>query len=81
MSWKKFSKEYTEHYHFEKNHQGVSNRLIDGQRSRINMSGGIERCESLGGLLNYYRRGAWLFGRVLAPYGVGSEPENRCRLK
>jgi transposase InsO family protein len=51
-------KEYTEHYHFERNHQGIDNKLIDDQRGRTNMSGDIERCERLGGVLNYYRRAA-----------------------
>ena len=51
-------KEYTEHYHFERNHQGIGNELIDDQRSMTSMSGDIERCERLGGVLNYYRRAA-----------------------
>ncbi|MBW2401730.1 MAG: hypothetical protein JRG80_21165 [Deltaproteobacteria bacterium] len=51
-------KEYTEHYHFERNHQGIGNELIDDQRGRTNMSGDIECCERLGGVLNYYRRAA-----------------------
>jgi transposase InsO family protein len=51
-------KEYTEHYHFERNHQGIGNELIDDQRSTTSMSGDIERCERLGGVLNYYRTAA-----------------------
>ena len=51
-------KEYTEHYHFERNHQGIDNKLIDDQRSMTSMSGDIERCERLGGVLDYYRRAA-----------------------
>jgi hypothetical protein len=47
-----------EHYHVERNHQGIDNELIDDQRGRINMTGGIERRERLGGVLNYYRRAA-----------------------
>jgi hypothetical protein len=35
-------KEYTEHYHAERNHQGLGNELIDDQRSTINTSGDIE---------------------------------------
>ena len=51
-------REYTEHYHFERNHQGIDNALIDDRRRRKNMSGDIKRFERLGGVLNYYRRAA-----------------------
>jgi transposase InsO family protein len=51
-------KEYTEHYHFERNHQGIGNKLIDDRRSTTSMIGGIERRERLGGMLNYYHRRA-----------------------
>jgi putative transposase len=51
-------REYTEHYHFERNHQGIDNALIDDRRGKTNMSGDIEHFERLGGLLNYYRRAA-----------------------
>jgi putative transposase len=51
-------KEYMEHYHVERNHQGIDNKLIDDRRVRTDMSGDIEHCERLGGVLNYYRRAA-----------------------
>jgi putative transposase len=47
--------EYTEHYHHERNHQGIENRLID---PREGGSGEVEIRERLGGLLNYYYRKA-----------------------
>ena len=50
--------EYMEHYHVERNHQGIDNKLIDDQRSMTSIGGDIERCERLGGVLNYYRRAA-----------------------
>ncbi len=50
--------EYMEHYHVERNHQGIGNELIDDQRGRINMTAGIERRERLGGMLNYYYKRA-----------------------
>jgi putative transposase len=51
--------EYMEHYHVERNHLGIDTKLIDDQRGRINMTGGIERRERLGGILNhYYKRAA-----------------------
>jgi len=50
--------EYMEHYHVERNHQGIGNERIDDQRGRINMTGGIERRERIGGMLNYYYKRA-----------------------
>ena len=49
--------EYVEHYHRERNHQGLANRLIatDGRC----MAEGAVRCrERLGGMLRSYRRHA-----------------------
>ena len=51
-------KEYTEHYHVERNHQGIDSKLIDDQRSTTSMIGSIERRERSGGMLNYYYRRA-----------------------
>jgi len=51
-------KEYTDHYHVERNHQGIGNRLVDDRHAISDSSGGIERRERLGGLLNYYCRAA-----------------------
>ncbi len=51
-------KEYTEHYHVERNHQGIGNMLVDDQRGISDSSGGIEHRERLGGMLNYYYRRA-----------------------
>ena len=51
-------REYVAHYHGERNHQGIDNRLIDSvDGSRRN--GRIECRERLGGLLRFYRRAAW----------------------
>ena len=49
--------EFVEHYHLERNHQGLDNRLIDGDAPR-GRSGRIGRRSRLGGLLNYYERAA-----------------------
>ena len=51
-------KEYTEHYPVERNHQGIDNKLIDDRRGKTKMSGDIEHCERIGGVLNHYRRAA-----------------------
>jgi hypothetical protein len=50
-------KEFVDHYHHERNHQGLENRLIDGSAPR-QREGGIRRRPRLGGLLNYYERTA-----------------------
>jgi len=49
--------EYVEHYHQERNHQGLGNALIDGAPP---VDGGRRiRCrQRLGGLLKYYARAA-----------------------
>jgi len=47
-------KEYTEHYHLERNHHGLDNRLIEERSGVIDMNFAIERHERLGGVLNYY---------------------------
>jgi putative transposase len=49
--------EYVEHYHRERNHQGLDNRLISGSPF-IQMTGGVRRRPRLGGLLNFYQRAA-----------------------
>jgi putative transposase len=42
-----------EHYHRERNHQGLANRLIDPDRE-IGRADDVVQCrERLGGLLNY----------------------------
>jgi putative transposase len=51
-------KEYTEHYHVERNHQGLDNKLIEDQRVAGNVSRGVECHRRLGGVLNYYYRRA-----------------------
>ena len=49
--------EFLAHYHFERNHQGLGNRLID-PRSQINTSGFVNCRERLGGMLKFYTRAA-----------------------
>ena len=50
--------EYVEHYHGERNHQGLDNRLIDSSVDITRRDGPIERRERLGGLLRFYHRAA-----------------------
>ena len=49
--------EYVEHYHRERNHQGLGNELID-RVPRVCCVGGVRRRQRLGGLLNHYYRAA-----------------------
>lgn len=48
--------EFVAHYHLERNHQGLGNRLIVPVAAST--QGRVERRERLGGLLNYYYRQA-----------------------
>ena len=50
--------EFCRHYHRERNHQGLGNRLIDGGLLAANDDGAIQCRRRLGGLLRYYHREA-----------------------
>jgi putative transposase len=50
--------EYVEHYHRERNHQGIDNELIDPHAEDYSGSGPIKCRERLGGLLRHYQRAA-----------------------
>ena len=49
---------FLEHYHAERNHQGVANELIQPGDEVGSFAGKIECHERLGGLLKYYHRNA-----------------------
>ncbi len=49
---------YLEHYHFERNHQGLGNDLIRPGNEVGQVVGQIECRQRLGGLLKYYYRDA-----------------------
>src|SRR6516165_7419359 len=51
-------REYLVHYHGERNHQGLGNRLIEPGDEVAGTVGTIQRRERLGGLLKYYYRDA-----------------------
>jgi transposase InsO family protein len=55
---RKAVREYTEHYHVERNHQGRGNELIETPCEEPSMNGAVECQERLGGVLKYYRRAA-----------------------
>ena len=50
--------EYLTHYHTERNHQGLDNRLIAPEGAVGCQTGHVVRRERLGGLLSYYHREA-----------------------
>jgi putative transposase len=50
--------EFVIHYHQERNHQGLENRLITPMETTIDTTATIERRQRLGGLLNYYHKTA-----------------------
>ena len=52
-------REYMTHYHHERNHQGVGNRLLGAAIVDAPDGGGkVQRRSRLGGMLNYYAREA-----------------------
>lgn len=55
-SLRKASREYTAHYHQERNHQGIGNRLIDPDGRPIATHRAVECAERLGGMLRFYHR-------------------------
>jgi putative transposase len=57
-SLRKAIHEFIEHYHHERNHQGLGNRLIMEEEAHGRGAGAIQRRQRLGGMLNYYYRKA-----------------------
>ena len=57
-SLRKAIHEFSQHYHHERNHQGLGNRLILREESCVGSTGEIQRRQRLGGMLNYYYRAA-----------------------
>ena len=49
---------FSAHYHFERNHQGLDNRLITPDKMIGNKAGIVHRRQRLGGMLSYYYRDA-----------------------
>jgi putative transposase len=47
---------YLSHYHAERNHQGLDNKIIDPSDDVGAIAGKIECQERLGGILKYYHR-------------------------
>ena len=50
--------EFVVHYHRERNHQGLRNRLIEPQQRSVGTGALVCRHERLGGMLSFYYRTA-----------------------
>ena len=57
-SLRKAVHEFVVHYHRERNHQGLGNRLIIEEEPHASSMGAIQCRQRLGGMLNYYYRQA-----------------------
>ena len=49
---------FVAHYHTERNHQGLANRIISPEAGHLGNAGLVQRRQRLGGMLNYYYRAA-----------------------
>jgi transposase InsO family protein len=49
---------FVAHYHTERNHQGLANRIISPEPAHSGKTGPVKRRPRLGGMLNYYYRAA-----------------------
>ncbi len=57
-SLRKATREYAAHYHRERNHQGIDNRLIE-PGGRVGSASSVVECnQRLGGMLRFYHRAA-----------------------
>jgi transposase InsO family protein len=57
-SLRQATREYAAHYHRERNHQGIDNRLIEPGNRTESASSVIECVQRLGGMLRFYHRTA-----------------------
>ena len=57
-SFRRALRNFVEHYHLERNHQGVGNELLVVSEVDEPSDGTVRRKERLGGLLNFYHRQA-----------------------
>jgi putative transposase len=51
-------REFMAHYHAERNHQGLGNRLISAEQPSVPAFVPVERRSRLGGLLSFYHHAA-----------------------
>ena len=58
VSLRRALREYVAHYHTERNHQSVGNRLLESPATATSTNDPINCRERLGGMLNFYYREA-----------------------
>ena len=58
QSLRKAMHEFLVHYHGERNHQGMANRILEPGGKVGQLQGGIKCRQRLGGMLRYYYRNA-----------------------
>ena len=58
QSLRKATREFCAHYHTERNHQALDNRLIESDSRTESTLGAIECLQRLGGMLRFYHRAA-----------------------
>jgi len=51
-------RQFVTHYHTERNHQGLANRIILPETGSSKSTGSVQKRQRLGGMLNYYYRAA-----------------------
>jgi transposase InsO family protein len=51
-------REFMAHYHAERNHQGLGNRLLRGEEPLVQPCGPVDRRIRLGGMLSFYQHAA-----------------------
>jgi putative transposase len=51
-------REFVAHYHVERNHQGLGNKLIEPSNDNSAMTGRVLRRKRIGGMLSFYHRAA-----------------------
>ena len=56
-SLKRVVDQFCEHYHLERNHQGLENKIVEPD-FESSSEGAVQCRERLGGLLRYYHRDA-----------------------
>jgi len=57
-SLRKATREYAAHYHRERNHQGLDNRLVERRDHGESASTAVKCAQRLGGMLRFYHRSA-----------------------
>ena len=50
--------QFMTHYHGERNHQGLENRLLQPIPAARELNAPVHRLQRLGGMLNFYHRAA-----------------------